>query len=83
MKRPFPVIVYMRSYGSMRRYTAALPEGGVLDIPEGSSAASALTLLGIPKGLPLVFFVNGRKKAPEEALEPGDTIIFFSPMEGG
>ncbi len=77
------MIITVRSYGGLRKYTERLPKSGSMEIPEGTSLAGAFTLLEIPSDLPIVFFVNGRVAQIERILGDGDAVVFFSPMEGG
>ncbi|NCO61786.1 MAG: hypothetical protein COX16_14075 [Deltaproteobacteria bacterium CG23_combo_of_CG06-09_8_20_14_all_51_20] len=77
------MIITVKSYGGLRKYTERLPKGGYMEIPEGASLEGAFTLLEIPPELPIVFFVNGRIAQRDRILKKGDSVVFFSPMEGG
>lgn len=54
-----------------------------MEVPVGTVLSDAFSLLEIPPELPIVFFVNGRIAQRDRVLEKGDSVVFFSPMEGG
>jgi len=77
------MIISVKSYGSMRTYLAGLPPSGELEIPEGSRAGDVLMRLRVPPERDKVILVNGRHRSLDHLLTPGDTLIFFPPLEGG
>jgi sulfur carrier protein ThiS len=77
------MLVKVRSYGLMGKYTSHLSAGGELQIPDGSKVADVLAVLKVPQDAMLVLLVNGRAADPERVLLPRDTLVFFPPLEGG
>ena len=77
------MIIKVKGYANMRKYTAHLPSDGDLEIPEGSKVFSVLEQLKVPPELKKMIIVNGRHKAPHYILKPGDLLVFFPPLEGG
>jgi len=67
----------------LRRY--ALPGEGPqeVELPPGATLGNLLERLGIPAGVQKVVLVDGRLRASSEALEEGETVTVFPPLEGG
>jgi hypothetical protein len=42
-----------------------------------------LRMMNVPSELKKIVIVNGRHSAYDYILEPGDTLVFFPPLEGG
>jgi sulfur-carrier protein len=75
--------VTVRSYATMRKYTAHLPEGGELQVPDGSTVEDVLHLLKVPPDAGKILLVNGRPSSEDRVLQPEDLFVFFPPLEGG
>jgi len=74
--------IAVRGFATLRRYTAHLPPDGLMEVPEEATIEDVFNLLGVPAAKKIVL-VNGRSKAPDARLEPGDQLVFFPPMAGG
>ncbi len=77
------MIIKVKGYANMGQYTAHLPLKGDLEVPEGSTVADVLKKLGVPSQWKKHLIVNGRHRTPDSILKPGDTLVFFPPLEGG
>lgn len=55
----------------------------LIEVPEGTTAAGVLALLGIPPGARKVVLVDGRLQPPSTPLRSGQTLTVFPPLEGG
>ena len=77
------MVIKVKSYAFMRKYTVDLPTGGELDVPEGTTVDSVLKQLKVPSQSKKVIFVNGRHRSEDYVLQPGDIFVFFLPLEGG
>jgi molybdopterin converting factor small subunit len=77
------VFVKIKGHADMKKYTAHLPSEGALEIPEGTTVAMILKTLKVPSELQKIVVVNGRHTAYDYILKPGDTLVFFPPLEGG
>ena len=66
-----------------------LGRDGLGDIPvkDGGMLADAMQMIGLPPEQPFMTMVNGEPVAPEnrtaKALNDGDQIVVFPPIEGG
>jgi len=54
-----------------------------LEVPAGSTVGSALSRLGIPENTEKVVLVDGRVRDFSYALDEGETLTVFPPLEGG
>jgi molybdopterin converting factor small subunit len=78
------ISITVKSYANMRKYTSHLSAEGKINIPAGTTVAALLKSLKVPYGAtPLVTIINGRREAPGYVLQPGDSLAFFPPLEGG
>ena len=77
------MIIKVKGYANMRQYTAHLPSGGDLEVPEACTVADVLKKLGVPSQWKKLLIVNGRHRTPDSILHSGDTLVFFPPLEGG
>jgi len=75
--------VEVRLYSTLRRYAPVGGEASFLELPPGSTVASAINALGIPDKTPKVVLLNGRHALPSDCLREGDRLVFFPPVEGG
>ena len=77
------MIVKVKGYANMRKYTDHLSSEGEMEITEGTTVGGVLNQLGVPSDVKKVIMVNGRSKIPEFVLQPEDILVFFPPLEGG
>ena len=77
------MIIKVKGYANMRKYTAHLPSDGDLKIPEGTKVSDVLKQLNVPPELKKLIIVNGQHKPINHILKPGDLLVFFPPLEGG
>ena len=77
------MVIKVKGYATMKPYTAHLPPDGDLEILEGTTIGSVLKKLNVPSESRNVIFVNGRHRSLTDRLQPGDTLVFFPPLEGG
>lgn len=60
------------------------PPGGRLEnIPDGSTVAQIMTLLGVPSEDVRIIFINGVHAAPDAPLCHGDRLGLFPAVGGG
>ena len=81
--RSAQMLIHVKSFAHMRRYTAHLPQDGALEVSEGMTVAQVLDLLGVPSETSKLIFVNGRPQSGGHVLGTGDLLVFFPPLEGG
>jgi sulfur carrier protein ThiS len=77
------MLIHVKGFAHMRQYTTHLPSDGALEVPGGMTVAQVLDLLGVPSEPSKLIFVNGRPQSPGHVLGPGDSLVFFPPLEGG
>lgn len=70
-------------YSTLRIYAPFEKGAFFLELPSGSTVASAIEALGIPEQTPKVVLLNGRHAALSDCLSEGDRLVFFPPVEGG
>ncbi len=75
--------VRVKCFTGMRRYA---PEGQsefALTLEAGASAAQLLDQLNVPADAGALIAVNGMRADRDKRLQDGDTVVLFTPMEGG
>ena len=77
------MVITIKSYASMKKYLDGLPPGGELEMVEGSSVGDVLERLKVPPEEEKILLVNGLHRTVDDLLSPGDTLVFFPPLEGG
>lgn len=77
------MVIKVKSYATMKQYTAHLSSDGDLRIQDGTTIESVLGKLNVPSELKKITFVNGRHQSLDYRLRPGDILVFFPPLEGG
>jgi molybdopterin converting factor small subunit len=77
------MVIYVESHADMSRYTADIGGDGELDVSEGTSVGDVLNLLEVPPDKAIIVLVNGRSRQRGHALQAGDKMVFFPPLEGG
>lgn len=75
--------VQVKLYGLFQQYAPEKRQKFQLELRPGSTVEGLLKTLKIPLDQGRMLLVNGRLSGPERMLEPGDTIVIFSPMYGG
>ncbi len=75
--------IRVESFATYRDYTRNLPEDKSVEVPEGTTVAKVLAMLGVPEDAPKILLVNGRARSLETVLSAGDFLVFFPPLEGG
>jgi molybdopterin converting factor small subunit len=77
------VLIRVNGYAGMKRFTRHLSSGAKMEVPDGSTVETVLRMLCVPLRQEKITMVNGRRCDMAQALEPGDHLIFFPPLEGG
>ena len=77
------MVINVRSYAFMRKYTAHLQNDGELDVPEESTVGDVLHHLGAPSEAKKIILVNGRAAKEDRILQAGDLLVFYPLLEGG
>lgn len=78
------MVVEVRLYATLRRYTAANPNGVVsIEATEGSSVLELVKQLGIDPSEIHLTMVNGIGCDLEQTVKSGDRIGLFPPVGGG
>jgi sulfur carrier protein ThiS len=54
-----------------------------MELAPAATVGDVLESLSIPAAVPKVIMVNGRVATLQRALEPGDELTVFPPLEGG
>jgi molybdopterin converting factor small subunit len=75
--------VQVRLYGLFQKYAPGGQQEFQLKLPSAATVEGVLKTLNIPLDQDRILLVNGRRSEPERKLEPGDTIVIFSPLAGG
>jgi sulfur carrier protein ThiS len=67
--------------GTLKKWT---PEGGKLELAEGSTLADILAVLDIPNERILALSLNGEIEGDlARVLQPGDDLMVLPPVAGG
>ncbi len=76
--------VRVKVFATLRRYIGT-PGGEAIkvELPEGATLADVTRALELPADQVKVVFVNGRARAEDWPLSPGDEIGIFPPIGGG
>lgn len=77
------MIIEIRLYASLRKYSEQV--SGVLnaEVPEGTSAQDVIEMLGIDSNEIKMIMVNGKNAENDAMLNEGDRIGLFPPVGGG
>lgn len=73
----------VRLYSTFRDYGLRKEGSAVLELEAPAKVESVLRALEIPADVPKVILLNGRPVWAEQALEAGDELAIFPPVEGG
>jgi len=52
-------------------------------MPDGSTTQELINHLNIPRNLPLIIMVNGKRQLESYSLKDGDRVGIFPPVGGG
>ena len=75
--------VQLKLIATYREYLPPENKGkALIDVPEGTTAASVITELGVPLE-ESVILVDGRSPNPGETLEEGNVVFVFPATAGG
>lgn len=77
------MLIRVKSFADLRAYTTHLPSDGELAIDDGTTVETVLKKLAVPADTNYIILVNGRHQNQRYVLQPGDDLVFFSPIEGG
>jgi molybdopterin converting factor small subunit len=77
--------VQVKLFATLARYLSNAAPGTPFDIEvaDGATLADLVNLLKLPHEEVKVFFVNGRARPIDWALEPGDEVGIFPLVAGG
>ena len=75
--------IQVKGHADMKKYTAHLPPEGDLEIADGATVDAVLNKLKVPSETKKLIIVNGRHQSHDYILQPGDSLVFFPPIEGG
>jgi sulfur carrier protein ThiS len=77
------VIVRVKCFTGLRRFAPDGRKDFTIELDAGAKVAHLLDRLGVPVATDVIAAVNGRRVDREAPLEDGDTLVLFTPMEGG
>jgi len=77
--------VYVKLFATLRDYfpELSIAEKLPVELPAGATVASLIQALQLPRDQVKLVYVNGRLRADDALLQPGDEIGIFPPVGGG
>lgn len=75
--------VTVKCFTGMRPYAPDGQSKFALFLEEGAQVAQLLDRLNVPADAGAIIAVNGARAERDKRLQDGDTIVLFTPMEGG
>ncbi len=75
--------VTVKLYNLLRRYAPGPSNAFILELPPGACVKDLMVHLSIPPQVQRLIFVNESQAQEDTALSQEDTIVIFSPAEGG
>jgi molybdopterin converting factor small subunit len=75
--------IEVRLYNEFKRYAPGDRNVFRLSLAAGSTVGDVRKRLKIPSQRRRTVLLNGRRAAEETRLDPGTTLVFFSPVSGG
>lgn len=75
--------ITVKLFTELRRYAPNDHGSFELDLPPESSVDMILDRLGVPPDLDLVISIGGELADRQTRLADGDTVVIFTPAEGG
>ena len=79
------MLVRAKLFATLARHLPGTRPGATIevDLPEGATVADLLAKLHVPLAEARMFFVNGRVRPVDWALQPNDEVGVFPPIGGG
>jgi molybdopterin converting factor small subunit len=77
------VTIEVQLFATLAQYLPTSADRALLDVPDGTTVASVIRLLGIPAAMPRIVLVNGDEAGDEQPLAPRDVLSIFPPLAGG
>lgn len=78
------MVVEVRLYATLRRYTPASPNGVItVDVPDGSTVLELVKLIKIDPAEIHLIMINGIGCEFEKVVNSGDRVGLFPPVGGG
>ncbi len=71
--------IAIQPIGLIKKYVSA----GDRDVQDGITSRGLIELLGIPRELKMVSYVNGKKRPLDEPLADGDQVKLVTLLTGG
>jgi hypothetical protein len=71
--------IELKPVGLIKKYASA----GSRDVADGTTSRELIGLLGIPRELKMVSYVNGKKRPLDEPLIEGDEVKLVTMLTGG
>ncbi len=75
--------VNVKLYSELKRFAPGGSNIFTLALPPGAAVRDLLKILQIPGEVPRFIVVNGRRCDDNVPLSAGDTIVLFTPVDGG
>jgi molybdopterin converting factor small subunit len=75
--------VRVKCFTGMRRYAPGGQSEFEIVLAEGAQVAQLLAHLNVPADAAAIIAVNGARAEGDRLLRDGDTVVLFTPMEGG
>ncbi len=75
--------IQVKLFFNLKKYSPYPDPEFELEMDEGLKLGHVLKQLGIPDDFPKVMLINGRPAKTDQALEDGDLLVIFPPVEGG
>ena len=78
------ILVRLQLFADLRRFLAPGQQGPLtFSLRPGSTVRDLIGEAGIPLDAEITAGINGEQGRLESALNDGDEVVLFSPMEGG
>ena len=78
------ILVHLQLFADLRRFLPASQQGPLaVRLWPGATVRDLLDEAGIPLNEEITVGLNGEQGQFESALNDGDEVVLFSPMEGG
>ena len=77
------MIVQVKCFTGMRRFAPDNRNEFTIKLQVGDNVARLLEQIGVPADIQPIAAVNGARAERDARLHDGDTVVLFTPMEGG
>jgi molybdopterin converting factor small subunit len=78
------MVVEIRLYATLRGHVPAAAAGVLsMEVPEGSTVAEVLKMMGIELAEVHIIMINGVSRSLDNVLHNGDRLGLFPPVGGG